>query len=54
MPKRSDVSQLVNHETAIAGVTENESYMNDFNAGDRALSVSLRPFGAAGGPVLRF
>jgi len=54
MPKRSDVSQLVNHQTAIAGVTENDSYMNDFNAGDRALSVFFLPFGSAGGPHLRF
>jgi hypothetical protein len=28
--------------------------MNDFNAGDRALSVSFLPFGSAGGPYLRF
>jgi len=28
--------------------------MNDFNAGDRALSVHFLPFGSAGGPYLRF
>jgi hypothetical protein len=28
--------------------------MNDFNAGDRALSAYFRKFGEAGGPVIRF
>jgi hypothetical protein len=45
IPKRVDVSQLVNHETAIAGVTEHESFMHDFNEGDKALSVYFLPFG---------
>jgi hypothetical protein len=45
---------LVNHPTAIAGVTENESYMKEASIGDRALATFLRPFGAAQGPVLRF
>jgi len=49
-----DISHMVNNPTALAGVTEKESYMNKFNNGDRALSVFLRPFGEANGPVLRF
>jgi hypothetical protein len=45
IPERVDVSHLVNSKTAIAGVTEHESYMNGYNDGDCALSVYLLPFG---------
>jgi hypothetical protein len=45
IPRRVDVSQLVNANTAIAGVTEHESFMNEYNEGDKALSVYFLPFG---------
>lgn len=38
IPQHTDVSMLVNHPHAIAGVTENESYVDANEAGDRALS----------------
>jgi len=45
IPERIDISHLVNGVTAIAGVTEHISYMNDENDGDKALSLYLLPLG---------
>jgi hypothetical protein len=41
IPGRSDVSNLVNHQTAVAGVTENQSFIRESAMGDRALATFL-------------
>lgn len=53
LPDRVDLSQLVNKQTAIAGVTEGDNYFGNLD-GDKALSASFLPFGTAGGPVIKF